>query len=69
MAGLLSPTTATDSTQEPKTVFKTGTMHRPESGILSPQSTLILRKGTLWHSGGEQWLTDEKAFVAGVSSL
>lgn len=69
MAGLLPPRMATNSTQELKTVFKTGTMHRPESGILSPQSTLILRKGTLWHRGGEWWLTDEKAFVAGVSSL
>lgn len=42
---------------------------QPWVRIVSPQSSLILRKGSLWHRGREQWLRDEKSFVAEVSPL
>jgi hypothetical protein len=68
MAVFLSPGVVTrlargNSTQGPKTGFKTGTVHKPESGIVSPQSSLILEEGTDWHKGRERQITDERAFV------
>lgn len=41
-----------------------GTVHKLESEIMSPQSSLILGEGTHWHRGREKQIIDEKAFVA-----
>lgn len=69
MVVLLSPKSGHKLNPGTRDCIQNRNYPQPWVRIVSPQGSLILRKGSLWHRGREQWLRDEKSFVAEVSSL